>query len=168
MDIAKGSGASSTPTLHDAAGNLCRERSLNTFEQGSSDPLPPCGVDCDVFSQVTRGAITKGFNIGLKHQQSKPLNVETYNQGCLNPWGCVDNGAFACEGGASRFGPFMDARFAELNKPYDPSALEFNPPRYMMGVKDLTPNSVSGWGKTSTGRLVWAANADVTVPCAKN
>ena len=158
------------PALHDPA-TTCMERlqeaGLNTFEQGSADPWPPCGSHCDIFSEVNRGAITKGFNIGLKFQQSKPLNVETYNQGCVNPWGCVDSGGFACEGGISRFGPFMENRLKELNKPYDPTSQEYHPPQYMMGIKNGGINSVTGWDRTSQGPFVWAANAETKVPCAK-
>jgi len=156
------------PALH-VPSMTCVERlqevGLNTFEQGSADPWPPCGSHCDIFSEVNRGAITKGFNIGLNFQQSKPVNVETYNQGCANPWGCVNNDGFSCEGGISRFGPFMESRLKELNKPYDPTKQEYHPPQYMMGVKNGSVNSVTGWDRTPQGAFVWAANAETKVPC---
>ena len=159
------------PTRH-VPTSTCLERreevGLNTFEQGSADPWPVCGAHCDVFSEVNRGAITKAFNLGLKFQQSKPLNVETYNQGCLNPWGCVDNDGFACKGGQSRFGPFMEARMKELNKPYDPTQQEYHPPQYMMGIKNGTVNSVTGWArKDAQAPFAWAASATTKVPCPK-
>ena len=156
------------PALHDPT-STCVERqevALNTFEQGSADPWPHCGIHCDVFSEVNRGAITKAFNLGLKFNQSKPLNVETYNQGCLNPWGCVDNDGFACNGGLSRFDPFMEARMKELNQPYDPTRQEYHPPQYMMGIKGGTINSVTGWARQSAqAPFAWAAAAATKVPC---
>jgi len=160
------------PSLH-VASTTCVERlgevGLNTFEQGSRDPWPSCGEHCDVFSELNRGAITKAFNLGLKFPQSKPLNVETYNQGCVNPWGCVDSGGFACEGGLSRFGPFMEARLKELNRPYDPSRQEYHPPQYMMGIKDGGINSVTGWARKGgqDGPFAWAAAAETKLPCPK-
>jgi hypothetical protein len=154
----------SSATLHEPT-NTCLERSFNTFEEGSADPWPACGSHCDVFSQVHRGAITKDFNLGLSFPQSKPLSVDTYNQGCLNPWGCVDTGDQACRGRGSGFDAFMDTRFRQLSQPLDPSQLEYHPPRYMMGVKAGGLNSVSGWEKTPQGQWAWQLASRERVPC---
>jgi|LauGreDrversion2_5_1035112.scaffolds.fasta_scaffold00665_9 hypothetical protein len=158
----------SFPTLHDAS-TVCAERiaevGLNTFEEGSADPWPGCGSKCDVFSQVNRGAITKGFNVGLTHQQSKALNVDVYNQGCSNPWGCVSNGEFSCRAPESRFGPYMDSHFKELNKAYDPSGTQYHPPQYMMGIKNEGINSVTGWKKATRGDFLWKERSENKVPC---
>lgn len=156
-------------TLRDIT-TTCIERNeqagLNTFEEGSADPLPACGSDCDIYSQVRRGAITKAFNLGLTFPQSKPLNVDTYNQGCLDPWGCVNNEGFTCRGAASGFSPFMDERLRDLNLPLDPTRLEYHPPRYMMGIKDNSVNSVTGWQKDAAGRARWTQGL-VPMPCHK-
>jgi len=155
------------PAVHDAA-FVCRENrqtGLNTFEEGPADPLPECGSNCDVYSQLMRGAITKGFNIGLSFPQSKPLNVETYNQGCADPWGCVDNLGFSCKGAVSHFGPSMDAQFKRLNAAYEPSGLEYHPPAYAMGIKNGTVNSVTGWSRGAGGRPAWESHATTRLPC---
>ena len=145
--------------------STCQERAFNTFEEGSSDPWPACGADCDVFSRLNRGAITKDFNLGLSFPQSKALNVDTYNQGCLNPWGCVDNGDYSCRGQQSGFGAFMGERFTELMKPLDPSQFEYHPPDYVMGVKAGSVNSVSGWARTPQGQWAWELSSQDRVPC---
>ena len=61
----------------------CKETSFNTFEEISE----VCGQNYDPTS---RGAITKDFNLGLSKLHRKPLTVDVYNQGCLNPWGCAE------------------------------------------------------------------------------
>jgi len=151
-------------TLH-APTSVCQERAFNTFEEGSADPWPSCGSHCDVFSQLNRGAITKDFNLGLSFPQSKPLNVDTYNQGCLNPWGCVDSGGYTCRGRAAGFDAFMEGRFQALSQPLDPSQLEYHPPHYQMGIKAGSVNSVSGWEKTPRGQWAWQRASRENVPC---
>lgn len=138
-------GAAAYPVLKDPAGPACSERSLNTFEELSKDPWPPCGTNCDVFSQVQRGVLTKDFNLGLTFPQSKRFSVDSFNQGCLNPWGCVEAGGFSCLGAPSSFGPFMSSRFNHLMSPLDPSLQEFHPPSYMLGMKKGTPNTAASW-----------------------
>jgi len=124
-----------SPVLRDASQRVCLERALNTFEEASSDPPPSCGANCDVFSKVLRGAITKDFNLGMTFPQSKPLNVDTFNQGCLNPWGCVETNNGVCYGQASSFDTLMNERFKDLMKPLDPSLQEVHPPVYVLGCK---------------------------------
>ena len=135
----------------------CKESTLNRFETRPTDTWPGCGPHCDIYTQVQRGAITAAFNIGLKPHQAKELNVDTYNQGCANPWGCVNDDGYSCSGKEKRFGPFMEKRFDALNSPFDPSNAEYKPPFYMMGSKTGTANAVDGWEKTSGGQLRWQA-----------
>lgn len=154
------------PVLHDTS-TTCQERTFNTFEEGSADPWPACGANCDIFSQLNRGAITKDFNLGLTFRQRKALTTETYNQGCLNPWGCVDNGDYTCAGRRSTFDGFMERRFQELMTPLDPSQAEYHPPHYMMGIKAGGINAVDGWGRSPQGRWTWQAQATEKVPCPR-
>lgn len=118
--------ASKTSTLRNLT-TSCQEKSFNTFEEG-------CRQNCSVIAPSSRGAITKDFNLGLSLPQRKPLTVDVYNQGCLNPWG-----------GSVAFDPSMEARFQKLMQPLDPSHHEFHPPSYMMGIKHGGANVVSGW-----------------------
>ena len=140
----------------------CGEISLNTFEQRNPDEFSAdCGDHCDAFATVQRGAITKAFNLGLANGPSKQLNVDTYNGGCLDAWGCVDSDGFRCAGARDAgFGPFMRAQFDGLNAPYDPSGAEYAPPPALQGLKAGTINSVTGWQRSSPGGAVaWRAAA---------
>lgn len=135
----------------------CQETGLNRFETKPTDAWPDCGPNCDIYSQVQRGSITAAFNIGLLPHQAKPLNVDTYNQGCSNPWGCVNDTGYTCAGKEKRFGPFMEQRYEMLNSPFDASGAEYKPPFYMMGPKTGTANAVDGWAKAPNGQLRWQA-----------
>jgi hypothetical protein len=150
--------------LH-APAQRCGEISLNTFEQRNPDEFSAdCGDHCDAFAGVQRGAITKAFNVGLvadrRAQQRKELNVDTYNGGCLDVWGCVDSDGFRCAGARDAgFGPFMRAQFDELDAPYDPSGAEYAPPPALQGLKAGTVNSVTGWRRAPGGDYAWRAAA---------
>lgn len=152
---------------HHAASERCGETDLNTFEQRNPDEFSSsCGAYCDAFAGVQRGAITKAFNVGLRMPQRKELNVDTYNQGCLNPWGCVNNDGYSCVGPVEqRFGAFMRDQFRALNAPYDPSQAEYAaPPVYSMGWKSGGPNAVTGWLPSERG-FIWEKAAPTQLPC---
>lgn len=149
--------AADGPARFYAEPEKCRETSLNLFEAKPTDTWPSCGPGCDIYSQVQRGTITAAFNIGLEKHQAKELNVDTYNQGCTNPWGCVNDDGYSCAGRPRRFGTAMAQRYDGLNSPYDPSGAEYKPPFYVLGPKIGTVNAVDGWARAPDGRLRWQA-----------
>ena len=158
------------PSLH-AEARRCGEISLNTFEERNPDEFSTsCGGDhCDAFSDVKRGSISKAFNVGLKSPLRKEMNVDTYNQGCVNPWGCVNNDGLLCVGSQEERRAswnFMREQYRDLNANYDPSLSELSPPSYSMGWKTGTVNSVTGWQRMpGSDRLVWQATSPTQVDC---
>lgn len=157
--------------LHHSEATRCGETALNTFEERNPDEFSAdCGEHCDAFASVQRGAITKAFNVGLKPPQRKELNVDTYNQGCVNPWGCVSNDGVSCLGTPQeRFATtgFMHEQFRELNANYDPELSEYAPPSYAMGWKTGTANSVTGWQQAPRSNLfVWQEASPARASCS--
>ena len=132
----------------------CSENDFNTTEgiQSLTYPQP------DIMESIKRGEIKKNFNSGLRNPQAKHLEVETYNGGCVNPWGCVSNNGHNCNS--------EKKRNVEVNEMYDylnqsyltgtfQSSLEYQPPLQMEGYKAGTINSVSGWKKDDDGSWMW-------------
>ena len=154
----KGSGKemSASPFIgRGAASFACEEISLNTTEEVKGvDPPEP-----DVWNSLKRGSIKKEFNAGLRNPQAKLMNVETYNGGCVNEWGCVANAGFRCprsEAHTSAIKGMYDWLQSPLLSGVSDPDLEYNPPEYMQGIKAGTANSITGWGRTADGTYKWA------------
>ena len=132
----------STSILHDPS-STCEEIGFNRFETLSADPGSP-----------EYGVLTQGYNIGLRQCQAKKLNIDEYNSGCINQYGCLSSPENKCLGKPKKLNEVMEARYAKLNAPYDPSGSEYNPPQYMMGWKDGGVNSVTGH-RVTNNRATW-------------
>jgi hypothetical protein len=99
----------------------------------------------DVMNAISRGAITKDWNRGLRNPQAKQMTYDMYNGGCINP-NCVANSGYTCEGRqVGDVSPQLDQTFARLKVPLVDDDYEYKPPPYMMGIKGNSPNSTSGW-----------------------
>lgn len=139
----------------------CTEAGLNTFEQENVSRYP----QGDIMNAVRRGAITKGWNLGLRNPQAKKLAVDMYNGGCVDLHGCVPSGSgtlegFSCAGGKDSMGPEMKEAYGYLNAPLLEDNFEYKPPDYMMGIKNSGPNSVAGWARAPGGSQVWEVMAE--------
>ena len=155
---------------HYAMAEKCGEISLNTFEQRNPDEFSEGCSDggcIDAYATVHRGSIAKSFNVGLSSEQRKHLNVDQYNQGCTNPWGCVDGSGKRCSSGAaeSAFGPFMHKRFDALSASFDASGSEYRPPSGALGWKAGSVNSNAGWQRLSNGQYLWEAASKIVGHC---
>ena len=111
------------------------------------------------------GVLAADVNADLSLPQARPLSIESFNSGCLNPQGCVSNAldGFACPGPVKRLPAAMSALFAELNSPFAPENFEMQPPpSYVVGVKATGINSVLGWQKGPDGKPLWHHRADAS------
>lgn len=136
----------------------CSEIGLNTFESRDTVRHP----QVDVMNMVARGAITKAWNLGLRNPQARRLTEDMYNGGCLDLHGCVpdaDDDGFSCTGRVGSMGSAMSKAYDYLNQPMLPGNFEYQPPSYMMGIKNDGPNSVTGWQRLPNGSLAWEENA---------
>jgi hypothetical protein len=147
--------APSSFVCRDVMGTRCQEISLNTTERIEALSYP----EIDIMNVIRRGEISKDFNKGLRNPQSKLMDYHTYNGGCLGIWGAVSS---------TGFGSNSKPKVSEVAKMYDylnkplldgvaMSALPYNPPSWLEGIKKGGPNSVSGWDKGSTGEYRWEA-----------
>lgn len=158
--------------LHES-GHRCRDLpELNSYEEVGTSKFP----QGDVMNYLRRGTIQKDWNAGLRNPQAKKLTIDTYNGGCVDMWGCVPTGVdqlapsvpgFSCHNTRlSSMGPEMKEAYAYLNRPLLRDGYEYNPPEYMMGIKNTGPNSVMGRVKHPSGSFAFehkigvAANAD--------
>lgn len=134
----------------------CENTGLNTFEKKEAIKYPPV----DIQNQLRRGSITKEWNKGLRMPQAKKLTTDTFNGGCTDPWGCVANSGFSCPGSKPKESSVYNM-YAFLQKPLDAGTdqerLEYNPPAFMMGIKNGTVNSVNGWKKDGK-QYAWEAH----------
>ena len=141
------------PSLHNVT-NSCTETSLNTWESTSTS-LPP-SIDVLNSSNLRRGMITSVPNLGLQQRQSKKMSYNHYNSGCLNPQGCVNSGGVTCPGSVRQGSPEINSMYKFLNAPLMADNSEYYPPKYMMGWKAGSVNSVSGWEKNPNSEtFVW-------------
>lgn len=130
----------------------CGEISTNTFEDLNLARYP----EGDILNEVKRGAIYKGWNLGLRNPQAKKLSIDSYNSGCVDLHGCVETQGFSCPPtGPVSFSTAMSETYDYLNAPFLPDGFEFTPPAYIMGIKDTGPNSVDGWQTAPNGVMAW-------------
>ena len=128
------------------------------FEVKSTSAPPE--IDVLQSENLQRGSITAAWNLGLRNPQAKLMSTEMYNSGCVNPQGCVNSLGFKCvDQPVVRGGFALNSIYDTLNKPYMPDASEYKPPAYMMGMKNNTINSVTGWRKSGTGEFEWQQSA---------
>jgi len=110
------------------------------------------------MQSLRRGSITKNFNEGLRNPQAKQLEISTYNSGCDNPWGCVSNTGYKCQGGHDN-SEGINKMYEYLNAPLLEGVYreksEYDPPAYAQGIKAGTVNSVSGWTLKQSGKWDW-------------
>jgi hypothetical protein len=117
--------------------------------------------DVDVMNTISRGAITKDFNAGLRNPQAKKLSYEMYNSGCEDLSGCVEDRGYKCSGPIQTINEDLNKAYKYLNAPLLTDGYEFRPPSYMQGIKNRGPNSVNGWAHSDKkGSLEWEKLAD--------
>ena len=110
----------------------------------------------DALRQLRRGAVTVGWNLGLRSPQAHAAAPDVFNQGCHNPIGCKSRGEAACvDPGSLRRSASLQRLFDRLNAPLLDDAADTRPPDYMMQHKRDTANAVSGWSRTEDGSFVW-------------
>ena len=143
--------------LHDAT-TVCQATGFNTYQSGNEQGYPQVYY---TSGEPRYGMVVTDFNAGLRLPQSRPLVIDSYNSGCLNPHGCVNNqrDGFTCGGPVKVQTKYMRALYDDLNGPYAPNDFDLEPPAYVMGIKNGGINSVTGWAKNASGQLVWEENA---------
>jgi hypothetical protein len=101
--------------------------------------------------------ITADTNAGLRMPQARPLTLDAYNSGCVNPHACVASAelGFNCSGPVQQQAPMMKMLYNDLNSPFLSTDFEYTPQQYMMGIKFNTVNSVTGWNRDAAGGYVW-------------
>ena len=152
--------------LH-AMETACEHRGFNTYETVDKRVLPSI---ISTSGEPNYGTITADVNAGLRFPQSRQMNLENFNSGCINPYGCVSNveEGFACSGPLKEPSPALSTLYKHLNSPYAPNSFEMkNPPEYVVGIKESSVNSVLGWQRKPNDPTVleWHANAH-REPCA--
>jgi hypothetical protein len=117
----------------------CKSAGFNTYETLDSRAFPPITY---TSGEPTYGAVTADVNAGLRLPQSRPFSVDTFNSGCVNPHGCVNNaeGGFRCPGPVQTQTPTMRALFDELYAPFAPPGLEMSPPPRLRGGRESRRN----------------------------
>ena len=147
------------PCLHEQ-GEACQPISFNTWETQSTEVYPAP----DVMNYVKRGFIQRAENLGLRTPQGVMGHYDGFNSGCLDVHGCANNlqpNGYICPGkGLVSMGKEMKAAYSVLNSPFDSSGSEWNPPSYMMGIKDSGPNSVYGFAPAENGMKVYQVMAE--------
>ena len=104
-------------------------------------PLP------DVMNYLKRGSIRHSPQAGLTNYQAPQMTYDMFNGGCVNPHGCKNSYGYSCQDGGK------DPSLVEENEAPSYAMLfasqvgnfEYNPPSYVMGVKDSGVNSNYGW-----------------------
>lgn len=143
----------------------CEPMGFNTYETLDQRASPAITY---LSGEPSYGMITADTNAGLRMPQSRPLNLDAYNSGCVNPHTCVSSTelGFGCSGPVQQQAPMMEMLYNDLNSPFLSSEFEYTPKQYVMGIKNNTVNSVSGWNRgKAEGTYVWQESA-VKVPCA--
>ena len=143
----------------------CEPVSFNKYETTDKRTLPTISY---TSGEPSYGTITADVNAGLRFPQARQLSIETYNSGCVNPYGCVSNPqeGFACHGAPKEPSPAISKLYSVLNKPYAPRSFELErPPDYVVGIKENGVNSVSGWQLDAAGKWEWQRDAHPE-PCA--
>lgn len=142
------------PTQHEVTSRCSPTGALNTWESISTSEPP--SIDVLNSASLRRGQITALPNLGLRQPQGKKMTYDHFNNGCVNPQGCVNTEGFTCGGAPSQSSKQIDSLFAFLNAPYLPDGTEYAPPKYVMGLKAGGVNSVTGWEVDSgSGRYRW-------------
>ncbi len=157
-------GAAGESRLHDTT-TRCEDAGFRVTDTVDQRVLPPVSY---LSGEPTYGMLSVDVNGGLRLPQSRPLTVEAYNTGCVNPHGCVNNeqDGFGCLGPVKKESPFMRALYTELQMPYAPDSFEMQPPPdYVVGTKATGVNSVTGWRVTPEGRYLWEQESTQAVPC---
>jgi len=116
------------------------------------------------------GMLTVDSNAGLRQPQARSSHAESYNSGCTNPHGCVSNPkeGFLCPGSVRTQSPTMRKLYDELNRPYAANFDMLDPPEYVVGIKENSINSVSGWNDGGNRAPIlgnvprWKASQDAT------
>lgn len=151
------------PALH-ATVTSCQPISYNVYETLDKRSLPTVSQSS---GEPHYGTITTDVNAGLRLPQARPMNIETFNSGCVNPHGCVSNIAegFACPGPLKQPSSAISNLYDVLQAPYAPHNFEMKPPPpYVVGIKETSLNSVVGWRANKDGKQEWQTHA-ATQPC---
>ena len=90
------------------------------------------------------GMISPDVNAGLLQAQARPFTREAYNSGCVNLHGCVSSEG-KCRGPVKTGSPGIQALYKELNSPLAPDDFDHHPPQHVLGIRQGTINSVTGW-----------------------
>ena len=150
------------PRAHEAT-TKCEPFGFNTYETVDQRVLPKITY---LSGEPAYGMITADTNAGLRMPQSRQFNIDAYNSGCVNPHSCVNSNelGFGCSGPVQQPAPMMKLLYDDLNAPFLSSDFEYKPTQYMMGIKNNTVNSVTGWNRDPAGTFVWEEGA-TTIPC---
>ena len=149
------------PEAH-AVVTQCKQAGFNKYDtmaQGSGPAI------LYTAGEPEYGVLTNDVNAGLRLPQARPLSLEQFNSGCVNPQGCVSQKGYTCPGERKTLSPFMSALYDELQSPVAPDGFDFEtPPAYVTGVKATTVNSVAGWARDGS-QLVWQSQSRNAQAC---
>ena len=151
----------SQPRLHEAQ-TACTRVGFNVTDSKDTYKHPAIFYDA---AMPQYGMVSADPNAGLRMPQSRKLVLESFNSGCVNPHGCVNNDGYECTGPVKQMSPHMAAVYEELNRPFAPNAFEYDPPAYVMGIKNNSVNSVTGWQTADNGEPKWKRDAPVQESC---
>ena len=144
----------------------CEPMGFNMYETVDVRTMPAISY---TSGEPRYGAITSDVNAGLRLPQARPLSLETFNSGCVNPHGCVSNfeDGFKCPGPLKTTNAQLSTLFDDLYAPYAPDNFEMmSPPAYVVGIKSTGVNSVLGWQSASKGALEWQLDSS-RMTCAQ-
>jgi hypothetical protein len=145
-----------------AVTTTCDAAGFNRYDTTMTGSGPPIQYTA---GEPEYGVITNDVNAGLRLPQSRPLNLEEFNSGCVNPQGCVDQKGYVCPGPVKTLSPFMSALYDELQSPVAPHSFdETVPPAYVTGIKETGVNSVAGWARDGS-QLLWQAQSSNQQTC---
>jgi len=130
----------------------CKESTLNIYDTKNEDTQPAMTK----VEPPRYGMLTSNTNAGLRLPQSRPMNRDGFNSGCLNTFGCVRDAelGFQCQGSAHKPDPLTAAHFKAMAVSQG-GGVEFTAPVSMMGIKSETINATNGWALTSHGKRIW-------------
>ena len=146
-----------------AATTTCNEAGFKMYSTTDGRRLP--GITY-LSGEPSYGVVSTDVNSQLRLPQARPMTIESFNSGCVNPHGCVSGDGFTCAGPVKSLAPAVRALYAELNSPFAPGSFELKPPpSYVVGVKASGINSVLGWQQGPDGKPIWHRDAVPSAAC---
>lgn len=137
--------------MHDAQLSCGPTLAPQIFETKNDRTLPRTTYSS---GEPHHGMITMDTNAKLTLPQSRPLTLDSFNSGCINPELCIDAPDAMCPGAIRKPSAEMVKRYDELYAPMAPGNFDLAAPAYVEGIKRDTVNSSSGWA-TQDGEPRW-------------